>query len=97
MDRNCYVCYEKEISQNSFCENICDCKGYNLHKSCFQKLYDKEVCSICKSNYKNIEDLLPKRDNMVIIIEIDKYGIKHEYTKDDILYRIINYYKNLVL
>jgi hypothetical protein len=81
-DLLCYVCYEKEISQKEFCENICDCKGYNLHKICFQKLYNKEECSICKSSYKNIKDLLPKKDGMVIIIEIDKYDIKHEYTKD---------------
>ncbi len=77
----CYVCYENLEEKEVL--NICDCKGYNLHKSCFQKLYDKEACSICKSKYKNIEDLLPTRDGMVIIIEIDRYGIKHEYTKDE--------------
>ena len=80
--KECYVCYEHNDSLK-FCENICNCLTYKLHKSCFQKLYDKETCSICKSKYKNIQDLLPKRDGMIIIIEIDNYGIKHEYTKDD--------------
>lgn len=73
----------KKSLQNIFLQNICSCLTYKLHKSCFQKLYNKEVCSICKSSYKNVQDLLPKRDNMIIIIEIDKYGFKHEYTKDD--------------
>lgn len=95
INKECYVCYEN--SQNDFCENICNCLTYKLHKTCFQKLYNKEVCSICKSNYKNIQDLLPKRDGMIIITEIDKYGIKHEYTKDtkNLKHRICNiFYPN---
>lgn len=82
-DNTCYLCYEKETSENKFCGIICDCIGYFLHKNCFQKLYNKSICSICKSKYKNIQDLLPHRDGMLILIEIDKYGIKHEYTKNE--------------
>jgi hypothetical protein len=79
----CYICLEKETSDNPFCENICSCKGYKLHKSCFCELYEKQICSICKTVYKNIDDLLPKRDGLKIIIELDSLGLKHEYTKDE--------------
>jgi antitoxin component YwqK of YwqJK toxin-antitoxin module len=79
----CYICLEKETKDFPFCENICSCKGYKIHKSCFSKLYEKQVCSICKTTYKNIDDLLPKRDGFNIIIEFDSLGLKHEYTKDE--------------
>lgn len=79
----CYICFEQETENNPLCENICSCKGYKLHKSCFSQLYDRKVCSICKTLYQNVEDLYPKRDGYKIIIELDKMGLKHEYTKDE--------------
>jgi hypothetical protein len=53
----CYICYEKEKSNDKFCSNsICKCKGTNkIHVSCFEKLKQNygDTCSICKTKFKN--------------------------------------------
>jgi hypothetical protein len=52
----CYICYDKEKSNDKFCSNsICKCRGTNkIHISCFEKLKREygNTCSICKSKFK---------------------------------------------
>jgi len=80
----CYICYGEETQDNLFCTDICKCKGSNrIHRTCFQKLRNQEVCSICKVVFQNVSDLIV--DEILetqLISEFDKYGWRHEYTID---------------
>jgi len=84
-DSKCYVCYEEESEKNTFCDtNICGCKGSNrIHKSCFPELFNQNICSVCRKEFKNVEGF---RSNEILILkevlELDKFGWKHEYQVD---------------
>lgn len=96
----CYVCYCEETSENPFCENtICKCKGSNrIHQKCFQNLPNQEFCSICRTNFSNVDSLIIQQElQLQFVVEFDKFGWKHEYYTDQRgrkhgLHRV--YYKN---
>lgn len=102
----CYICQEESFikdSDSSFCEkNICKCKGTNrIHKHCFQKLRNQDLCSICKSPFQNVEDLIIEEPlELESVSEKDCFGWNHEYSIDQKgrkqgIHRI--YYQNGVL
>lgn len=83
----CYVCQEGscEPSCKDFCDtNICKCTGSNrIHKKCFQKLLNQETCSICNSEFINVDHLISKEELILKnVTKIDEFGWKHEYTID---------------
>jgi hypothetical protein len=81
----CYICQEESSECYMFCdENICKCKGTNrIHKKCFQKLRNQESCSICKSSFQNVEDLIIEEElQLEQIFETEPYGWRHEYMID---------------
>jgi len=81
----CYVCYEEESEKNPFCDmSICNCKGSNrIHKSCFPELFNQYVCTVCKTQFNNVEELRSKEQLILKdVVELDKFGWKHEYKVD---------------
>lgn len=94
----CYVCQEgssdsscKGSSDSSckgcddFCDtNICACTGSNrIHTQCFRKLRNQELCSICNSEFKNVEHLIVKEELILRkISQKDDFGWNHEYFLD---------------
>ena len=77
----CYVCYEEESENNKFLpSNSCQCSQTNkIHEKCHSLLTNKYRCTICKSFYKNINELITD-EGFRIINEIDNLGFRHEYT-----------------
>jgi hypothetical protein len=99
---SCYICYG-DCCDDKFCEtNICKCTGSNrIHVKCFQKLLNQDICSICNTEFKNVDHIKFKEDLVLKKISYDdQFGWKHEYFIDQKCrkqgsYKI--YYKNGLL
>ena len=86
MEDICYICYEEESQENLFLKaNSCSCSQANkVHTKCFALLKNKITCSICKERYQGIDKLdIRTNDGLRIMIELDNFGFRHEYTVDD--------------
>jgi hypothetical protein len=81
----CYICQEESEAISLFCEkNICKCKGTNrIHEHCFQKLRNQDICSICKSQFENVQHLIIEEPlEIEKVLEKDPFGWRHEYNID---------------
>jgi antitoxin component YwqK of YwqJK toxin-antitoxin module len=75
MDNFCYICYEKQTKKDKFVKpDICKCKNLRIHESCFLKLQNQNMCSVCKKYYKNV---YIKKDKQILNILDNGYYEKY--------------------